>query len=217
MNKAKRQSTERLRSWVPELRALAERSAKSFVQHDMAVYAMALAYRGLFTLLPFAVFLVAVLSFLRVDAVFGWLAEQGPPGLRGRLPELIEWLESEALGQTQGVLLWAGIVLAFWPVTMGTRLLTKAFNAVFEVEETHPAWRRVASSLTLAPGLALVVITAVGLMLFTSRAIVWLSCLLPFRYKALVSPCKFPANQIPTLRFRALLVEEAPKVELALV
>ena len=122
---------------------------------------------------------------------------------------MIEWLESEALGQTQGVLLWAGIVLAFWPVTMGTRLLTKAFNAVFEVEETHPAWRRVASSLTLAPRLALVVITAVGLMLFTSRAIVWLSCLLPFRYKALVSPCKFPANQIPTLRFRALLVEEA--------
>jgi hypothetical protein len=50
---------------------LAERSVKGFVRHDMAVYAMALAYRGLFALLPFAVFLVAVLSFLRLDAVFG--------------------------------------------------------------------------------------------------------------------------------------------------
>ena len=79
MNKGKLQSTERLRSWVPELRALAERSAMSFVRHDMAVYARALAYRGLFTLLPFAVFLVAVLSFLRVDAVFGWQSR----GLRG--------------------------------------------------------------------------------------------------------------------------------------
>ena len=79
MNKAKRQSTERLRSWVPELRALAERSAMSFVRHDMAVNAMALAYRGLFALLPFAVFLIAVLSFLRVDAVFGWQSR----GLRG--------------------------------------------------------------------------------------------------------------------------------------
>jgi hypothetical protein len=62
-----------------------------------------------------------------------------------------------------------------------------------------------------------VVITTVGLMLFTFRAMVWLSCLLPFRYKALVSPCMFLANQIPILRFRALLVEEAPEVELALV
>lgn len=175
MAEAKRRSKERLRSFISELRALAERSAKSFARHDMAVYAMALAYRGLFALLPFAVFLVAVLSFLRVDAAFGWLAEQGPPGLRGRLPEVIERLEGEVLGQTQGALLWSGIVLAFWSVSMGSRLLTKALNAVFEVEETRPAWKRVAYSLTLAPGLALAVIAAVGLMLVTSRAMVWLS------------------------------------------
>ncbi len=36
MNKVKPRSTERLRSWVPELRALAERSAKTFVRHDIA-------------------------------------------------------------------------------------------------------------------------------------------------------------------------------------
>ena len=81
------------RSRFRELLALAERSLKGFFWHDMAVYAMALAYRSLFALLPFAVFLVAVLSFLRVDAVLLWLAEQGPPGLRGPLPELIGWLE----------------------------------------------------------------------------------------------------------------------------
>ena len=66
-----------------ELWALAERSVQAFARHGMAVYAMALAYRGLFALLPFAVFLVAMLSFLRVDAVLLWLAEQGPPGLTG--------------------------------------------------------------------------------------------------------------------------------------
>jgi membrane protein len=63
-----------------ERRALAEHSVKGFVRHDMAIYAMALAYRGLFALLSFAVFLVAVLSFLRVDVVLLWLAEQDPPG-----------------------------------------------------------------------------------------------------------------------------------------
>ena len=163
------------RSRVSGLRALAEHSMKGFVRHDMAVYAMALAYRGLFALLPFAVFLVAVLSFLRVDAVFGWLAEQGPPGLRGTLPGLVGWLKDGVLGQTQGGLLSVGIVLAFWSVSMGARLLTRALNAVFEVEETRPAWKRVVVSVTFAPALALAVIVAVGLMLVTSRTILWIS------------------------------------------
>jgi uncharacterized BrkB/YihY/UPF0761 family membrane protein len=35
-----------------ELWSLVERSARSFPRHDMAVYAMALAYRGLFALFP---------------------------------------------------------------------------------------------------------------------------------------------------------------------
>jgi uncharacterized BrkB/YihY/UPF0761 family membrane protein len=80
------------------LRALAERSVKNFIRHDMAVYSMALAYCGLFAILPFAVFLVAVLSFFRVDALLVWLAEHGPSRLRGRFPELIESLEDGVLG-----------------------------------------------------------------------------------------------------------------------
>ena len=42
-----------------KLRHLVERSVRSFSRHDMAVYAMALAYRGLLALFPFAIFLVA--------------------------------------------------------------------------------------------------------------------------------------------------------------
>ena len=157
------------------LRALAERSVKGFVRHDMAVYAMALAYRGLFALLPFALFLVAVLSFLRVDAVLLWLAGLGPPGLRGPLPDLIRWLEEGVLGRTEGGILAAGILLALWSVSMGARVLTKALNAVFEVEETRPAWKRTLASVTVAPALALAVTAAAALMLATSRAAAWVS------------------------------------------
>jgi len=79
----------------------------------MTVYSMALAYRGLFALLPFAVFLVAVLSFLRVNALLLWLANLGPPGLRLPLPELIGWLEDGVLGRTEGKILMIGVILAF--------------------------------------------------------------------------------------------------------
>jgi len=80
------------------LRALVERSASSFARHDMAVYATALTYRALFVLFPFAIFLVAVVSFLRVGAVLEWLAEQGPPGIRGEAPQPVESLLEEAFG-----------------------------------------------------------------------------------------------------------------------
>jgi membrane protein len=163
------------RSRFPGLRALAEQTAKNFVRHDTAVYAMALAYRGLFALLPFAALLVAVLSFFRADAVLVWLAEQGPARLRGPLPELIGWLEDEVVGQTQGVLLSGSIALAFWSVAMGARILTKALNAVFEVDETRPAWKRAAASATVAPALALAVIAALVLLLATSRVMAWVS------------------------------------------
>ncbi len=143
----------------------------------MAVYSMALAYRGLFALLPFAVFLAAVLSFFRVSGLLIWLAENGPPGLRGRFPELIESFEDGILGQAQGGLLAAGIVLAFWSVTMGARIFTKAMNAVYEVRETRPAWKRIPASVALAPALALVGTAAIGLMLATSTTIGWVSSL----------------------------------------
>lgn len=67
---------------LPEVRELAERSARSFARHDMAVYAMALAFRALLALFPFALFLVSLVGFLRLDDVLGWLARWGPAGLR---------------------------------------------------------------------------------------------------------------------------------------
>jgi membrane protein len=87
----------------------------------MAVYSMALAYRGLFALLPFAVFLVAVLGFLRVKALLLWLAGLGPSGPRGPLPEAIGWLEDGVLGRAQGGILAIGVILAFWSVSMARR------------------------------------------------------------------------------------------------
>ncbi len=141
----------------------------------MGVYATALAYRGLFALFPFAMFLVAVVGFLRVDAALEWLAQQGPPGIRAEVPQPVKSLLGQALGQDHGWLLLVGIALAFWSVSLGALFLTKALNVAFEVRESRPPWKRVASSLTFAPGLALAAVVAVTLVLVTSRAAAWLA------------------------------------------
>lgn len=163
------------KSRFSRLRAFVEHPVRSFIRHDMAVYSMALAYRGLFALLPFGVFLAATLSFLRVNAVLIWLAEQGPQELSGWFVEVIESLEEEVLGQARGGLLAAGIVLAFWSVMMGARILTKALNVVYEVRETRPAWKRIPASLAFAPALAMTAAVSTVLMLVTSRTAAWVS------------------------------------------
>ncbi len=157
------------------LRELVSDVARSFFRHDGTTYAMALAFRGLLALFPFALFLVALLGFLRVDAILGWLADQGPAGLQSRVPEPVDGLLEQAVYEDRGGLLFFGIVVAFWSVSAGARLLAKALNEIFEVEERRPGWKRAVSSLTFAPGLALAGAVAVGLMLFTSRAIAWLA------------------------------------------
>jgi membrane protein len=104
----------------------------------------------------------------------GW-PNRVPPGIRGNVPQPVASLLEQAFGQDHGWLFLVGIALAFWSVSISALFLTKALNAVFEVQETRPPWKRTASSLTFAPSLALAAVTAVTLMLVTSRAAAWLA------------------------------------------
>ena len=101
-----------LRYHFLELRALVERSASSFARHDLAVYATALAYRALFALFPFAIFLVAVVSFLRVGAVLEGSRSRDLPEyeVRSRNPSRAFW--RRPLGETTAGCSWSA---SPWP------------------------------------------------------------------------------------------------------
>lgn len=55
---------------------LLKRTIKEFSNDDMSTYASALAYRALFSLFPFLLFLMALLGFLNLSEFFAWLREQ---------------------------------------------------------------------------------------------------------------------------------------------
>jgi membrane protein len=154
---------------------LAERSVRSFLRHGMATHAAALAYRGLFALFPFAVFFIALIGVLRVDVVYGWLTEGAPNGLAAPLPEPVRSFFDQVQEQSRGGLVWAAVAVALWSVSVGARWLSRALNAVFEVEERRSRLKRTLYSAVFAPALALVVIAAVGLMLITSRVLTYLA------------------------------------------
>jgi membrane protein len=158
---------------------LGKRSIRKFLEHPMASYAAALAYRGLFGLFPFVLILVVLAGALgladfleqakaHASAVS---SQQVPQQLepvieRGReqLQPLQRMIE-QAQKQAGGELLFFGVAVALWSISALAGTLTEAFNAAYEVPETRRWWRVSALSLAFGPVLALMIIVSVGLML----------------------------------------------------
>jgi membrane protein len=167
---------------IPESRALrllfevSRRSIRKYLKHDdMPSYAAALAYRTLFALFPFLTVLVALLAFLGSVSFFDWLIEQAYAALQEQYARLGEWLIEQIQYESQGELLVLTIGIALWSVSSSVRTLTKALNAVHEVEESRPSWKRYPLSFFYALGLAIMVILAAALLLIGPKAVEWVA------------------------------------------
>jgi membrane protein len=165
---------------IPKSRGLwllfevSKRSIRKCLKYDdMPSYAAALAYRALFAFFPFFALLVALLGILGVVGFFDWLIDQAYATLQEQYARLGEQVIEEIQYQAQGGLLLIGIGTAVWTVSSGVRTLTKALNAVHEVEETRPGWKRYGLSFFYALGLAIMVILAMALLLIGPEVVEW--------------------------------------------
>ena len=150
-------------------------SVRAFLEDDMLTHAAALAYRALFALFPFLVFLIALLGFLQIPEFFDWLLDQAQAALPGDSYRLVDSIIEDIREQPSGGLLSFGIILAIWSASSGVRSVMNAMNVAFAVEESRPAWRRYLSSVLYTIALAALLIAAAALMLTGPRAIEWIA------------------------------------------
>src|SRR5512143_51844 len=151
-----------------------KRALKEFLDNDMLTQASALAYQVLFSLFPFILFLVALLSFLHLSNFFDWLRSQTEVLLPPQATDQVNRVIGE-LQQPQGGLLSVGIVLALWAASAGVRSVMNALNVAYEVAESRPTWKRYGLSLLYTMGLAALLILAAGLMILGPQVIQWLA------------------------------------------
>ncbi|MCK9485613.1 MAG: YihY/virulence factor BrkB family protein [Dehalococcoidia bacterium] len=130
---------------------------------DVPGVAAELAFRFMFALFPFLIFLAALSSY-----VAGWLGIENPTQeilaeVGAALPEdAASILESQLLTifdtQRPG-LLTVTAVLALWSASSGTKTVMKALNRAYDVEEERPFLRKQAVGLllTLVGGVAFLV------------------------------------------------------------
>ena len=152
---------------------------KFFLEHPMATYAAALAYRGLFGLFPFLLILVVLASALgladfleqAIDQASSESSQQVPQQLQPMIErgkeqlQPLERMVEQAEKQAGEDLLFFGLALALWSISALVGTLTEALNVAYEVAETRRWWKMSALSLAFGPALALMVIVSVGLML----------------------------------------------------
>ena len=151
-----------------------KRTAKGFSDNDLSTYAAALAYRALFSIFPFILFLMALLGFLNLPAFFDWLREQAalalPPVAMHQIDPVIDQLQ-----QSQGGLMSVGIVLALWTASIGVRALMNAMNKVYEVRESRATWKLFLLSLLYTVGLAIMMLLAAGFMTLGPQIMSWVA------------------------------------------
>ena len=149
-------------------------AVKDFDDDAMTTYAAALAYRVLFALFPFLIFMVALLGFLDQPQLFDWMRDQAARVLPGQAMDQVNRVIEE-LQRPRGGLLSVGIALALWSASTGVLSLMEALNVAYDVAERRPAWKRIPLAVLYTAGLAALLISAAGLMVLGPRLAGWLA------------------------------------------
>lgn len=159
---------------VDVIRRVIDRSRRN----DIAGLAAEIAFRFLFAVFPFGLFVVALGAFVAgalhisnpAGQAIAALGDNLPPSIARSLRPQLEQL----LGQPRGVVLGFGAVVALVAATGGTNALVKGMHRAYEVPESRPLILRyvVALGLTLlaAVGVLASFVTIVGGAGVTSSA-----------------------------------------------
>lgn len=153
---------------------VAKLAIKGFMADDMPTYAAALAYRALFSLFPFLIFLTTLLGFLGMPQLFEWLREQASYVLPAEGLQLVNTVLSE-LQTPQGGLMSFAIGIALWSASAAVVETMNALNVAYDVTERRPGWKRMLVALLYTLALALMLGIAAGLMLTGPAVLEWVA------------------------------------------
>jgi membrane protein len=159
--------------------AVVKRFISEVQRDDLAGLSAELAYRFLFAVFPFGLFVAALASFMGpllglgdpTNAILGAVGDNLPPDVAaGVRPQL-----DAVLGSTKPGLLTIGAIAALWAATGGTNALIKAMNRAYEVPETRPLIPRYALAIGLtllaSVGILAAFVTIVGASFLTNEVV----------------------------------------------
>ena len=151
---------------------IAQLAIAKFFADDMPTHAAALAYRLLFSIFPFLIFLTTLLGFLGLPQFFEWMRQQAAYLLPAQAMDQV----NAVLGELQtppGGLMSVAIAVAVWSASVGIVGTMNALNVAYEVKERRPVWKRILVSILYTLALAAMLITAAAAMISGPALLTW--------------------------------------------
>jgi membrane protein len=167
------------RMQIPSQLELPKRVAVQTIDYEAPELAAGLAYRFLFALFPFAIFVSALAAFVSqavglgdpTDEILGAVGDNLPPDVASQIAPQLQ----QVLGQSRPGLLTFGAVLALWAAASAISSLMSAMNKAYDVDETRNFFAKSALAILLtvigSVGVIFAFVTLVGGSVASEQAI----------------------------------------------
>lgn len=144
---------------------------RRFDEHELSIYASAIAFRALISVIPLALLGLGLISALGLKDTW---ANSIAPAIKPKvLPAVYDGINATVdkifSSNSAGLIAFAA-VLAVWDLSLGMSAVMRVLNHVHDVKEDRPALRRIAVAVGLAVGVGTCVIAAVLLVVVAPRA-----------------------------------------------
>jgi membrane protein len=137
----------------------------SFSRRDLLLYASAVSFKVLASIVPFLLFGLGLLGFLNLGSVWSTdVASQIKPHVSKAAFTVIDDTVTKVLTQKQVFWVTGGFALAIWEISGGMRASMDALNRIYEADEQRSWRRRLGVSILLALALAFLVLAALAVV-----------------------------------------------------
>ena len=143
---------------------LAKAALSEFFAHDMPTYAAALAYRVLFSLFPFLIFVTTMLGYLGIPEFFDWMREQAAIVLPPEGMDLVNGVLDE-IDDPRGGIMSVAVALAVWSASAAMLGTMNALNVAYDVKERRATWKRFLVAIGYTLALAVILLMAAAMMI----------------------------------------------------
>jgi membrane protein len=144
---------------------------RRFSEHELPIYASAIAFRGLIAVIPLALLGLGLLSALGLQST--WHNTIAPAIEPKVLPAVYDGINASVekifSSSSAGLIVFAA-ALTIWDLSLGMNAVMRVLNRVHDVEEKRSPLRRVLVCVALAVGVGACVILSVLLLIVAPRA-----------------------------------------------
>ena len=132
---------------------MAREIADAFVEHNLLTYAAAIAFQALVALVPLSILGLGLLGALGLDSVW---SDSVAPAFRGHVTppvyHAIDYTARRVLQSGSAGVIAFSAALSTWYLAAAIRAVMEALNAIHDVDDSRPWWRRALLAVGLGIG-----------------------------------------------------------------